>query len=206
MNRLTNQQQAVYDYIRDCVIARGYGPTVREIGDHMGIRSPNGVMCHLRALEKKGVILRSANKSRAIELAEPLLRADAAIDVSGTTSSGLVQLQSVPLSKLSLVQTFDSSNHYFINVKDEHLLAYSIKPGDQLLVSKQGSPTAGQLVIAQYSETGANVIGQVQIEAGRLRVQPLTSQLQSIPQSPFTLLGVVVGVLRLYSSADNINR
>ena len=52
--QLTERQQAVYDMIRDLIVQRGYGPTVREIGEQFGIKSPNGVMCHLRALERKG--------------------------------------------------------------------------------------------------------------------------------------------------------
>lgn len=200
MNRLTQQQQTVYDFIRDCMVARGYGPTVREIGLHMGIRSPNGVMCHLRALEKKGMIRRSANKSRAIELAEPLLRADLSLSVSGSTASGMVQLQVAASSQFNLAANFNTSDHYLINVKDDHLLAFFIKAGDQLLISKTGTPLAGQLVVAQFAETGANVIGQVQIEAGRLRVTPLVTPLPSSPESPFTLLGVVAGVIRLFTS------
>lgn len=183
------------------MVARGYGPTVREIGIHMGIRSPNGVMCHLRALEKKGMIRRSANKSRAIELAEPLLRADMALDVSGSINAGMVQLQSSPLSQLALAQAFNTVEQYLLNVKDDHLLAFSIKAGDQLLVSKQASPLAGQLVVAQLAENGTNVIGQVQVESGRLRVTPLVAALPSSSHSPFTLLGVVVGVLRLFAQA-----
>ena len=54
---------------------RGYGPTVREIGNEFGIRSPNGVMCHLKALEKKGLIIREAHMARAIQLAnQPISR------------------------------------------------------------------------------------------------------------------------------------
>ena len=65
---LTKRQRAVYDFVRDKIRNRGYGPTVREIGHHFGINSPNGVMCHLKALEKKGMISREPNMSRAIQL------------------------------------------------------------------------------------------------------------------------------------------
>lgn len=65
---LTKRQKAVYDFIRDKIRNRGYGPTVREIGDEFNIRSPNGVMCHLKAIEKKGLITREKNLSRAINL------------------------------------------------------------------------------------------------------------------------------------------
>jgi len=72
MELLTDRQRKVYEFIREKILTRGYGPTVREIGDHFRIRSPNGVMCHLKALEKKELIDREANMSRAITLMEPL--------------------------------------------------------------------------------------------------------------------------------------
>src|SRR5512147_746126 len=66
---VTERQMAVYEFIRDKIRNRGYGPTVREIGSEFDISSPNGVMCHLKALEKKGLITREPNMSRAIQLA-----------------------------------------------------------------------------------------------------------------------------------------
>ena len=198
MNRLTKQQQLVYDFIRQCMIARGYGPTVREIGEHMGIRSPNGVMCHLRALEKKAMILRTANKSRAIELAEPLLRGDMAFDITGSIQAGMVQLGPNAPSQLRLADWFKTEEQFLLTVRDDHLLSLSIKSGDQLMICKQGSPTSGQLVIAQNSETGSTLIGQVQIEAGRLRVTPLANSAPTSSQTPMNLLGIVVGVLRFF--------
>src|SRR5437879_12688634 len=67
---LTERQREIYDFIRGKIENRGYGPTVREIGLHFGIKSPNGVMCHLKALQKKGLIHREPNMSRAIQLLE----------------------------------------------------------------------------------------------------------------------------------------
>ena len=69
LERLTKRQREVYEFIRDKIRNRGYGPTVREIGTRFEISSPNGVMCHLKALEKKGLINREPNMSRAIMLA-----------------------------------------------------------------------------------------------------------------------------------------
>ena len=65
---LTVRQQKVYDFIEERISVRGYSPTVREIAEGMGIKSPNAVIAHLRALERKGAIRRAANKSRAIGL------------------------------------------------------------------------------------------------------------------------------------------
>jgi repressor LexA len=203
MNRLTQQQQAVFDFIRDCMSTRGYGPTVREIGQHMDIRSPNGVMCHLRALEKKGHIRRSANKSRAIELTQPLQHQDLEIDLSGSITSGVVQLDSLSINRLNLTQTWNAPERFLLTVRDDHLQAHAIRAGDHLLVSKLGTPLAGQLVIAQVSETNEKIVGQVHIEAGRLRVAPLVHPMPATFQSRMNLLGIVVGVFRLFQTTNN---
>ena len=68
--QLTNKQQVIFDFIRSRIEQEGYGPTIREIADEMGFSSPNGVICHLTALEKKGLIHRSSHKSRSIVLTE----------------------------------------------------------------------------------------------------------------------------------------
>ena len=68
--QLTARQQEILDLITERIVNRGYGPTVREIGSLTGIRSPNGVMCHLKALEKKGHIRRTAHAARGIELVD----------------------------------------------------------------------------------------------------------------------------------------
>src|SRR5215813_9259683 len=67
-SQLTDRQREIYDFIKNKIESRGYGPTVREIGVAFDIRSPNGVMCHLKALEKKGLIKREGFSARAIQL------------------------------------------------------------------------------------------------------------------------------------------
>ena len=69
LENLTKRQRAVFEFIRGKIRNRGYGPTVREIGTQFEIRSPNGVMCHLKALEKKEFIeFGEAHMSRCIRL------------------------------------------------------------------------------------------------------------------------------------------
>ena len=83
---LTRRQRDIYQYVRELILNRGYGPTVREIAAKFEIQSPNGVMCHLKALEKKGLIIRESNMSRAIRLAHAPARRDS-ITFLGTASS-----------------------------------------------------------------------------------------------------------------------
>ena len=77
LDALTPRQREIYNFIRSKIQGRGYGPTVREIGFHFQIKSPNGVMCHLKALQKKGLIHREPNMSRAIQLLEDPVNAAA---------------------------------------------------------------------------------------------------------------------------------
>ena len=77
LDALTPRQREIYNFIRSKIQGRGYGPTVREIGLHFQIKSPNGVMCHLKALQKKGLIHREPNMSRAIQLLEDPVNAAA---------------------------------------------------------------------------------------------------------------------------------
>ncbi len=85
MIALTERQQAVLDYIRAFTAARGFPPTVREIGCHFGIRSTNGVMDHLMVLTRKGHIARVGLKSRGIRLTEPVKPPIQAVVVDGPT-------------------------------------------------------------------------------------------------------------------------
>lgn len=68
VKRLTPRQAQIYEYIRNQIRTRGYGPTLREIGVRFGIRSPNGVLRHLKALERKGYLSRTPHLARAIQL------------------------------------------------------------------------------------------------------------------------------------------
>src|SRR5205807_6049321 len=80
---LTERQREIYDFIRSKIEGRGYGPTVREIGTAFDIKSPNGVMCHLKALEKKGLIIREGFSARAIQLIDHPLTSPAALPLPG---------------------------------------------------------------------------------------------------------------------------
>src|SRR5438876_5671457 len=86
-SQLTDRQREIYDFIRDKIESRGYGPTVREIGLGFDIKSPNGVMCHLKALEKKGLIKREGFSARAIQLLDYRL-GSAGLPLLGLVAAG----------------------------------------------------------------------------------------------------------------------
>ena len=87
MALLTDRQQEVYEFIRDKIRSRGYGPTVREIGGEFGIASPNGVMCHLRALERKGLVELPVAEGYGLIVGR--LRPGGAVDIEDYLGPGL---------------------------------------------------------------------------------------------------------------------
>src|SRR5436309_15772305 len=86
-SQLTERQREIYDFIRERIEGRGFGPTVREIGEGFDIKSPNGVMCHLKALEKKGLIKRTGFRARAIQLVDHQ-RTAASLPMLGLVAAG----------------------------------------------------------------------------------------------------------------------
>src|SRR5262252_9590899 len=89
LDALTPRQKEIYNFIRGKIQGRGYGPTVREIGVHFQIKSPNGVMCHLKALQKKGLIHREPNMSRAIQLLDdPTMARPGGVKMLGRIAAG----------------------------------------------------------------------------------------------------------------------
>jgi repressor LexA len=198
MKRLTDQQQAVYDYIRGCILSRGYGPTVREIGEHMDIRSPNGVMCHLRALEKKGVIFRSANKSRAIELAEPLQRVEPAWEVKACLTAGIVTPNLEPLPKVRLGSLFGGQECFLIELLDDKLLAdHQLRRGDKIVLRQCATVLPGQLLLCRHDKGTGWIFGRCQTSDDLIVLQPLSEPSPCITLEKNAVAGTAVGIVRM---------
>lgn len=196
MNRpLTKQQQFVYNFIREKIISRGYGPTVREIGEHMNIKSPNGVMCHLRALERKEMITRTANKSRAIELTEPISRlVGASLQVRGAVSSGACLIEQDATRDFDLAQ-FCKDEKYTLQVKDDTLIDAHILSGDFVVVQARRLAQNGQLAIVRTGDSETCLRYWIS-DGARIHLQPANRSLPPKIVDHAEVLGVVVGVIR----------
>src|SRR5262245_34003161 len=120
LDTLTKRQLYVYEFIKDKICNRGYGPTVREIGEEFGISSPNGVMCHLKALEKKGLIRRSPNKSRAIELTREAIDEDRTLPIIGIVAAGMTNLAFEQTDeRVDLGELFNKKNLFVLEVRGD---------------------------------------------------------------------------------------
>ena len=194
LDKLTKRQLAVYELIRDKIRNRGYGPTVREIGEHFGIRSPNGVMCHLRALEKKGLITREPNMSRAIQLAaEPI--EETGLPLAGEVAAGVMHEAIEQKERVDFGEMFGRKNQFVLRVRGDSMIEAQISDGDYVVVRRARTATKGQMVVAQTDE-GEATLKYWYPEKNRIRLQPANSSMAPLYVKDAKVLGVIVGVVR----------
>lgn len=194
LSHLTKRQKAVYEFIRDKIQNRGYGPTVREIGDNFGISSPNGVMCHLKALEKKGIITREPNMSRAIQLiAEPV--EEKGLPLAGRIAAGVMHEAFEQNERVDFGAMFSKKNQFVLEVSGDSMIDAQIADGDWVVVKKQRTAHAGDMVVAQ-TEDGEATLKYWFPEKNRIRLQPANSSMSPIYVKDARVQGVVVGVVR----------
>ena len=193
--QLTERQQNVYDMIRNLIVERGYGPTVREIGEHFGIKSPNGVMCHLRALERKGLIRRSPNKSRAIELTHAADRNGHSLPMAGMVAAGPTSLAFEQNDRVDFSEMFFKDDRFILRVSGDSMIDAHIKDGDYVIVQRQDSAETGEMVVAQTPD-GEATLKYWFPEDGRIRLQPANEDMSAIYVKDASVIGVAVGVVR----------
>ncbi|QDT10082.1 transcriptional repressor LexA [Planctomycetes bacterium K23_9] len=192
--QLTDRQQNVYDMIRELIVGRGYGPTVREIGEHFGIKSPNGVMCHLRALERKGLIRRSPNKSRAIELTQVADRNGNSLPLAGMVAAGPTSLAFAKNNRVDFSEMFFQDDRFILRVSGDSMIDAHITDGDYVIIQKQEKADPGQLVVAQ-TPTG-ETLKYWHPEGDRIRLQPANKLMEPIYVKDAKVIGIAVGVVR----------
>jgi repressor LexA len=195
---LTERQQAIYEFIRDKIRHRGYGPTVREIGLQFGIRSPNGVMCHLKALEKKGLISREPNMSRAIQLAmEPV--EERSLPLAGRIAAGVLHEAVEQRERVDLTELFGrrDENLCLLEVHGDSMIDDHIADGDYVIMRKQSTARRGQIVVALTDEGEATLKRWYpEKEKRRIRLQPANAAMKPIYVKNAQVWGVVEGVVR----------
>jgi repressor LexA len=193
---LTDRQREIYDFIREKIEARGYGPTVREIGEAFDIKSPNGVMCHLKALVKKEVIIRDERHARAIQLVGHR-RPAAELPLHGLVAAGSPLAAEHQDEHLNFNEMFCGTNHFALKVQGQSMIEDHIDDGDFVVIRKQENAENGARVVAMIDNE--ITLKRFHRERGQIRLEPANGKMQPIivdPNSDAKILGVLVGVLR----------
>jgi repressor LexA len=192
---LTNKQEQVYEFIKDKIMNRGYGPTVREIGTAFGISSPNGVMCHLKALEKKGLITRESYMSRAIQLTDQPQLKRTSLPLAGQVAAGSPTLAIEDLDRVDFASLFEEDETFCLRVKGDSMIEDQIAEGDYVVVRQTNRARDGDIVVALVDDDEAT-LKRFFREKDRIRLQPANKRLKPIYSTNVTVLGIVKGVIR----------
>ncbi len=212
MQGLTKRQEQTLDYIRQSIEQRGYPPTLREIGEYMGIRSTNGVNDHLRALERKGYLRREDMKSRALRVVDQIDKSapppkpmdENLIDIRivGRVAAGLPLMAEenvIDTVRIDRMMVRGGREVFGLRVTGDSMIEAGILNGDYIFVRRQPSADRGEIVVALIGDEAT--VKHYYPEKDYIRFQPANSQMAPIlvraaDFKPTMLLGVVVGVFR----------
>lgn len=201
LEALTPRQREIYEFIRSKIQGRGYGPTVREIGNQFDIKSPNGVMCHLKALQKKGLIHREANMSRAIQLLQDpvsLPRGESDLKLRGRIAAG-VPLEAVEDAEPFSIEEWQGQgdDKFVLQVTGESMIDEHIADGDFVVIKAQKTARDGQIA-AVLDDDGGATLKRFYKEKNRYRLEPANATMKPIYRDKVEVLGILVGVVRKY--------
>lgn len=197
LDMLTPRQKEIYEFIRDKIQIRGYPPTVREIGNEFGIRSPNGVMCHLKALQKKGLIERAPHMSRAIKMLDDPISSRHNLKVLGRIAAGQ-PIEAVENAEDFSIEEWERSEETFIlQVSGESMIDAHIADGDYAVIQQADQARNGQIAAVLDDDNNAT-LKRVYLERRGVRLEPANKSMKPIFRDKVKILGVLVGVVRKY--------
>lgn len=196
MTQLSNMQKKIYDYIVACVREQGYPPSVREIGEAVGLKSPSTVHFHLKHLEEAGVIEKGAGKGRAITLTTPPMPEDR-VPVVGNVAAGSPILAEECIEDYLTFDTGGRSEEYFaLRVRGESMLNAGILPGDLVVVRRQPTANNGEIVVALIEDEAT--VKRLSLRNGQIWLMPENDAYTPIDGSNAQILGKVAAVVRRY--------
>ena len=198
MAQLSKMQQKIYDYIVSCIREQGYPPSVREIGEAVGLKSPSTVHFHLKHLEEAGVIEKGAGKGRAITLTEqPALEQEDRVPIVGNVAAGSPILAEECIEDYLTFDTGGRSGEYFaLRVRGESMLNAGILPGDLVVVRRQQVANNGEIVVAMIGDEAT--VKRFSRQNGHIWLLPENDAYSPIDGTYAQILGKVAAVVRRY--------
>ena len=210
MQKLTAMQQKIYDYIANAVRTQGYPPSVREIGEAVGLKSPSTVHFHIKHLEELGYITKSGRKGRALTLTERTsVSAPAAapqepeipagrVPVLGDVAAGTPILAQECIDEYIPFDTRGRDGEFFaLRVRGESMLNAGILPGDLVVVHQQPTAQNGEIVVALLEDEAT--VKRLSRRNGEVWLLPENEAYSPIDGRRASILGKVTAVLRTYS-------
>jgi len=197
---LTGRQQEIWTFLVEYVDRHGYPPTVREIGEAVGLASPSTVHAHLANLERAGVLRRDPTKPRALELmrTEELTATLPKLPLVGQIAAGSPLLAEENVEDaIAVPETLRGD--FLLRVRGDSMIEAGILDGDIVVVKRAQDARNGEIVVALAGDDETADEATVKTfyrERGRIRLQPENSTLEPIYADHVQVLGKVVGVFR----------
>ncbi len=199
MKPLTKKQQQIYEFIQSFVELNGYPPSVREIGQAMGLKSPSTVHFHLKGLRSAGLISQAEGKTRAITInsGEGARLRKNHIPLVGSVAAGSPILAEECVEEYI---TFDTQGltgeHFALRVRGESMLNAGILPGDVVIVHRGQEARNGEIVVALFEDEAT--VKTLRRRDGAVWLMPENDDYEPIDGSLASILGVVTAVVRWY--------
>ncbi|MBD5634883.1 MAG: transcriptional repressor LexA [Candidatus Eremiobacteraeota bacterium] len=199
----TERQERILEAIRDFTEEHGYPPSVREIGERVGLSSSSTVQSHLKSLEKRGLIHRDPTKPRALiakgsaAAPKPAVSADAAVlPIVGRVAAGtpITATENVEGEFVLPAEFARKAGSFMLRVVGESMIDAAILDGDLIVVAPQPDAANGEIVVAMVD--GEATVKRFYRESGRVRLQPENRTMEPIYSDDVTILGKVGAVIR----------
>jgi len=195
-------QERILAYIQSAIETQGYAPSVREIGEAVGLSSTSTVHGHLRRLEKKGLLHRDAMKPRAMGLSKDIASAVSERDgilslpVIGCVAAGqpILAEQNVEDSLSLPVSFVGEGSHFILRVRGDSMIQAGILNDDYIVVRQQPDANNGDIVVAMVEDEAT--VKRFFKENGHFRLQPENDSMQPIIVPNVIILGKVISLLR----------
>lgn len=206
MSKMSNRQNSILEFIKNEVRDKGYPPSVREIGEAVGLASSSTVHGHLDRLEKKGLIRRDPTKPRAIEILgdddDNVYRLSSSIrqiPLVGKVTAG------VPITATENIEEYfplpvnmvGDQPVFMLSVMGDSMIEAGIHDGDYVIVRQQPTATNGDIVVAMTEDNEATVKTFYK-ERDHIRLQPENSSMEPIRLPNVSILGKVIGLIRSF--------
>ncbi len=200
---LTDRQQGIYNFIRKHIETKGYPPAIRDICDAFGISSPNGVMCHLKALEKKGYIGRVTKKenkkAQARGITIPGVSAGGmSFPLRGVVAAGKAIEADEQDDRLEIRDLFNGDDLFIVKVRGQSMIEGHIADGDYVVIRKKATCENGEKVVAMVDKS--MTLKKYYKKKNEIRLEPMNSTMEPIVVDPtkqdVQILGVLAGVIR----------
>ena len=196
MNQLSPMRQRILDYVTAFTRENGYPPTVREICDAVGLRSPSTVHSHLKILQEGGFLEKSDHKTRALSVRGGAGAAFRSVPILGTVTAGVPILAQEDTLGYVPYDGPEQGEMFALRVRGESMIGAGILDNDVVIVRRTSTAQSGDVVVALIGEEAT--VKRIFIERDYIRLQPENPAFEPIISKEVTVLGKVISLVRYF--------